>query len=59
MHNLENHFKNQFMRRIEIVEDAIDSTVGRMDKFMSAVSLDAEKSQKIEAALKDQIDLIN
>ena len=59
MHNLENHFKNQFMRRVEIVEDAIDSTVGRMDKFMSAVSLDAEKAAKIEAALKDQIDLIN
>ena len=47
------------MRRVEIVEDAIDSTVGRMDKFMSAVSLDAEKAAKIEAALKDQIDLIN
>lgn len=47
------------MRRVEIVEDAIDSTVSRMDKFMSAVSLDAEKAAKIEAALKDQIDLIN
>jgi hypothetical protein len=32
--NLEAHFKSQFMRRIEIVEEAIDGTVLRIDKFM-------------------------
>lgn len=33
--NLESHFKSQFMRRIEIVEEAIDGTVSRVDKFMN------------------------
>jgi len=35
--NLEAHFKSQFMRRVEIVEEAIDGTVARMDKFMTQV----------------------
>ena len=35
IHNLESHFKAQFMRRIEILEDAIDTTVNRLDKFIN------------------------
>ena len=46
------------MRRVEIVEDGIDSTVSRMDKFMTSLSLDADRATKIEVALKDQVDLI-
>ena len=58
MQNLETHFKNQFMRRVEIVEDGIDSTVTRMDKFMATLSLDSERASKLEAALKDQVEVI-
>ena len=50
---LEAHFKSQFTRRVEIVEEAIDSTVSRMDNFMQNCSLDAGKQQKLEQALKD------
>lgn len=35
INNLEAHFKSQFMRRVEIVEEAIDGTVSRMDKFLA------------------------
>jgi len=38
----------QFTRRVEIVEEAIDSTVTRMDKFMAEISLDAGKQEKLE-----------
>lgn len=46
------------MRRVEIVEDGIDSTVTRMDKFMASLSLDSERAAKLEAALKDQVEVI-
>jgi DNA anti-recombination protein RmuC len=46
------------MRRVEIVEDGIDSTVTRMDKFMATLSLDSERASKLEAALKDQVEVI-
>ena len=48
IHNLESHFKAQFMRRIEILEDAIDTTVNRIDKFMNQMDIDTSKQQKIE-----------
>ena len=53
MNNLESQFKNQFIKRVEIVEDGIDSTVTRMDKFMASLSLDADRATKLETALKD------
>ena len=53
MNSLEAQFKNQFIKRVEIVEDGIDSTVTRMDKFMASLSLDADRAQKLETALKD------
>lgn len=56
--NLEVNFKNQFTRRIEIAEEGLDNTVRRLDKYMAAVSFDAEKAEKLESAIKDQIDLI-
>ena len=41
------------MRRIEIVEEAIDSNVQRMDKFMTQAQLDLSRQDKFENALKD------
>ena len=57
--NLETNFTNQFLKRIEITENGIDNVSDRLEKFMNAVTLDAEKQAKLEAALKDHIDLIN
>jgi len=56
--NLETNFKNLFTRRIEIAEEGLDNMVRRIDKYMAAVSFDAEKAEKLESAIKDQIDLI-
>ena len=56
--NLENNFKGLFTRRIEIAEEGLDNMVRRIDKYMAAVSFDAEKAEKLESAIKDQIDLI-
>jgi hypothetical protein len=55
---LETNFKNLFTRRIEITEEGLDNMVRRIDKYMAAVSFDAEKAEKLESAIKDQIDLI-
>lgn len=46
------------MRRIEIVEEAIDGTVSRIDKFMSQNHDDLSKIEKIEKALQDQLELV-
>ena len=55
---METNFKNLFTRRIEITEEGLDNMVRRIDKYMAAVSFDAEKAEKLESAIKDQIDLI-
>jgi hypothetical protein len=39
------------MRRIEIVEEAIDGTVSRIDRFMGQNENDLNKMDKIEKAL--------
>jgi hypothetical protein len=36
------------MRRIEIVEEAIDGTVARIDKFLAQNQNDLEKIEKLE-----------
>ena len=56
---METHFKNQFMKRIEIVEDGIDGSVSKMEKFMKNINIEQEKANRFEDALKEQIDLIH
>jgi RNAse (barnase) inhibitor barstar len=48
INNLEAHFKSQFMRRVEIVEEAIDGTVARIDKFLAQNQNDLAKQEKLE-----------
>lgn len=53
LHNLENHFKQQFLRRVEIVEDAIDNNMTRIDDFLANVNMDKDRQEKLEMAMKD------
>jgi hypothetical protein len=36
--NLEEHFKTQFLRRVEIVEDSMDTTIERVDRVIQALT---------------------
>ena len=47
------------MKRIEIVEDGIDGSVSKMEKFMKNINIEQEKANRFEDALKEQIDLIH
>ena len=45
--NLEDHFKSQFLRRVEIVEDSVDTTIERVDRVIQALTQQAESTDKI------------
>lgn len=52
---LEANLRNQFVRRIEVNESSIDGILGRLDKAMSAINLDAERSEAVETTLGENV----
>jgi hypothetical protein len=40
------------LRRVEIIEESIDSTVGRVDRVVAAIALETDRSERIQGNLE-------
>lgn len=44
------------MRRVEIAEESLDSTVSRVDRVVAALALETDRSEKLQINLERHID---